>query len=102
LAHGKLPGLAGRPGALKTTEALAFAATVTIGGQWPDGLRAIPGKVVFWSGEDAIDDTLLPRFLAADGGPAHICFIRSVEENGKSRSFDPARDMDELAAKCAD
>jgi putative DNA primase/helicase len=102
LAHRKLHVLAGRPGALKTTEALAFAATVTVGGQWPDGSRATLGKIVMWSGEDAIDDTLLPRFLAAGGDPAQIVFIRGVEESGKTRSFDPARDMDALAAKCAD
>jgi hypothetical protein len=61
LARGKLHVLAGRPAALKTAMAIGFAAAVTLGGQWPDGSRATPGKVVIWSGEDAIDDTLLPR-----------------------------------------
>jgi putative DNA primase/helicase len=102
LAHGKLHVLAGRPGTLKTTAALSFAATITIGGQWPDSSRATLGKVVMWSGEDAIDDTLLPRFLAAGGDPAKIGFIGGVEENGKIRSFDPAHDMDELVTKCVD
>ena len=41
LAQGKLHILAGAPGQGKTTIALAFAATITSGGRWPDGC--------FWS-----------------------------------------------------
>src|SRR5512143_3769974 len=37
LARGKLHVLAGTAGTGKTTLALAMAATVTIGGRWPDG-----------------------------------------------------------------
>jgi putative DNA primase/helicase len=101
LAHGKLHILAGRPGALKTTTALGFAAAVSIGGLWPDERRAAIGKIVVWSGEDAIDDTLLPRFIAAGGDPHQIAFVRGVEEDGKSRSFDPSADIDALADVCA-
>ena len=71
LAHGKLHIFAGRPGCLKTTTAIGFAAGVTVGGQWPDGTQMAQGNVVVWSGEDAIDDTLLPRFIAAGGDPNH-------------------------------
>ena len=102
LAHGKLHVIAGRPGCLKTTTAMDFAATVTVGGQWPDGSPASAGKVLIWSGEDAIDDTLLPRFIAAGGDPSQVAFISGVEEDGKTRSFDPARDMDAVAAVCAE
>jgi len=102
LAHGKLHILAGRPGSLKTTTAIGLAAAVTVGGQWPDGLRTTPGRVVIWSGEDAIDDTLVPRFIAAGGDLAQVAFISGVEEDGKTRSFDPARDMDAVVAVCAD
>jgi putative DNA primase/helicase len=101
LAHGKLHILAGRPGCLKTTTAIGFAAGVTVGGQWPDGTRMAQGNVIVWSGEDAIEDTLLPRFLAAGGDPAHIAFIKGIEEDGTKRGFDPSRDMDALAAACA-
>jgi putative DNA primase/helicase len=102
LATGKLHVIAGRPGALKTTAALGFAATVSTGRRWPDDSPAARGKIVMWSGEDAIDDTLLPRFLAAGGDPAQIGFINGVKENGRTRNFDPARDMDELVTKCVD
>lgn len=43
LAMGKLHILAGAPGQGKTTIALAMAATITIGGRWPDGSRCPPG-----------------------------------------------------------
>jgi hypothetical protein len=39
LALGKFHLLAGAPGQGKTTIAMGMAATVTIGGRWPDGSR---------------------------------------------------------------
>jgi len=102
LAHGKLHIIAGRPGALKTTTMVGFAAVVSFGGEWPDGSRAARGKVVIWSGEDAINDTLMPRFVAAGGDPAQVAFISGVEEGGRKRNFDPSRDMDDLVAVCAE
>jgi putative DNA primase/helicase len=86
--------LAGRPGAGKSTLALAFAATVTTGGLWPDQTPfGDPEYVLFWSGEDPIDDTLIPRFIAAGGERGQIEFISAVRAGQRKRSFDPARDM---------
>ncbi len=65
LALGKLHILAGAPGQGKPTLALGMAATVTIGGRWPDGSPSTAGNVLIWSGEDDPADTLLPRLLAA-------------------------------------
>ena len=101
LAHGKLHIFAGRPGCLKTTTAIGFAAGVTRGGYWPDESRMAQGNVVIWSGEDAIEDTLMPRFLAAGGDPAHVAFVNGVEEDGTKRGFDPSRDMEALTEVCA-
>jgi RecA-family ATPase len=101
LAHGKLHILAGRPGTLKTTAALGFAAAVTSGGVWPDRSAASVGNVLMWSGEDAAEDILLPRLIAAGGDPANMAFIKGVEEDGTKRSFDPSRDIEGLAATCA-
>ena len=61
LARGKLHLIAGTPGQGKTTIAMAFAATVTRAGRWPDGTGSDMGNVVVWSGEDDCEDTLLPR-----------------------------------------
>jgi putative DNA primase/helicase len=88
--------LAGQSTAGKSTIALDFSAEITAGGVWPDGSPAAQGHVVFWSGEDAIENTLLPRFLAASGDPRFMHFIGGVEHGGKKWAFDPARDMPEL------
>jgi putative DNA primase/helicase len=94
LQRGVLNVLAGRPGAGKSTLALAFAATVTTGGLWPDQTAfGDPEYVLFWSGEDPIDDTLIPRFIAAGGERGQIEFISAVRAGTRKRSFDPARDM---------
>ena len=75
LAMGKLHILAGAPGQGKTTIALAMAATITIGGRWPDGSRCAPGNVLIWSGEDDPADTLVPRLMAAGADRARCYFI---------------------------
>ncbi|MBC7619253.1 MAG: AAA family ATPase [Candidatus Saccharibacteria bacterium] len=99
LALGKMHLLAGAPGQGKTTIAIGFAATVTIGGRWPDGSRCDPGNVLIWSGEDDPADTLLPRLLAAGGDRSRIYFVQGSRINGELLSFDPARDMQALEAQ---
>ncbi|QCX47757.1 AAA family ATPase [Ralstonia pseudosolanacearum] len=99
LALGKLHILAGAPGQGKTTIALAFAATVTSGGRWPDGSRCEPGNVLVWSGEDDPADTLLPRLLAAGGDRGRVYFVSGSRVNGEVGAFDPARDMAALQAQ---
>lgn len=93
LALGKMHILAGAPGQGKTTIALAFAATVTSGGLWPDGRRTDPGNILIWSGEDDASDTLLPRLLAAGADKRRCYFVSGTRINGEVQSFDPARDM---------
>lgn len=96
LALGKLHILAGAPGQGKTTIALAMAATVTIGGHWPDGSRCAPGNVLIWSGEDDPEDTLLPRLLAAGADDGRCHFIKGAMRDGEVVPFDPARDLQQL------
>ncbi len=93
VALGKLHILAGAPGQGKTTIAIAMAATVTIGGRWPDHSRCESGNVLIWSGEDDPADTLLPRLLAAGGDKRRIFFVTGTRVHGDVQSFDPARDM---------
>jgi putative DNA primase/helicase len=99
LALGKLHLLAGAPGQGKTTIAIAFAATVTSGGRWPDGTRCTPGNVLIWSGEDDPADTLLPRLMAAGGDRSRVHFVDGTRINGELQPFDPARDMNALQAQ---
>jgi hypothetical protein len=96
LAKGELHLKAGAVSAGKTTIALSFAATITSGGKWPDGSFCEKGNVFFWSGEDSIDKGLLPRFLAMGGDTRRIGGIRVLTEDGKTRPFDPATDIEHL------
>jgi len=98
LALGKLALLAGAPGTGKTTAALNMAATVTVGGHWPDGSRCPAGDVLIWSGEDDPADTLLPRLVAAGADRSRVYFVSDVMEAGEPRPFDPAHDVPALLA----
>ena len=99
LARGKLHLLAGAPGQGKTTIALAFAATVTSGGRWPDGASCKAGNVLIYSGEDDPSDTLAPRLLASGADMSRCYFVKGTRIEGEEQAFDPARDMDKLR-KC--
>lgn len=99
LAAGKMHLIAGAPSTGKTTLTLALAATVSVGGMWPDGTSAPRGKVVIWSGEDNVEDTLLPRLIAAGADRDNVRFATTTVEKGRSRAFDPARDLAELSGE---
>jgi putative DNA primase/helicase len=97
LARGKLHVIAGAPGAGKTTIAMSLGATVTLGGDWPDGAHCpSPGRAVIWSGEDDPRDTLVPRLIAAGADLSRVSFVDQVRIDGKTRAFDPATDIEPL------
>ncbi len=98
LAAGKMHILGGQAGTGKTTIALALAATLTIGGRWPDGSKAAIGDVAMWSGEDDPTDTLVPRLRAMGADMRRVHFVSGMTEDGKRRAFDPASDVEALAA----
>ena len=93
IAAGKMHILGGSPGTGKTTIAINLAATISRGGQWPDGSYAMSGNVVIWSGEDDYQDTLVPRLILANANRDHIYFVANVHQAGTKRSFDPATDL---------
>lgn len=93
LAARKFHILGGAPGTGKTTIALKVAATISTGSHWPDGSLAPKGKVVIWSGEDGIEDTLAPRLKAAGADLSNILFVGEVPDRESRRSFDPGTDM---------
>lgn len=93
LARGKMVLKAGSPGTGKTTLAMDMAATVTTGGNWPDGTTSERGSVVVWSGEDDPADTLIPRLLAGAADLSRVHFVVDAIGPDGPRPFDPARDM---------
>lgn len=92
LAQGKFHLLAGAPGQGKTTIAMGLAATVTIGGCWPDGSRCEAGNVLIWSGEDDYTDTLLPRLIAAGADRSRVFFVDGTRVGNAVRPFNPSTD----------
>lgn len=102
LATGKMIVFGGAPGTGKTTISVDLAATVSIGGRWPDGTRSIAGNVVIWSGEDDPADTLIPRLILSGADLSRVFFITDIRDGNERRSFDPARDMEPLRRKLAE
>ena len=90
IAAGKIHMIAGEAGTAKTTLAIKLAADLTRGDSWPDGKKIKPGDVAIWSGEDGIEDTILPRFIQAGGDRSRLHFPDKVEASGCPRQFHPS------------
>ncbi len=101
LAAGKLHLLAGAKATGKSTIAFDLSARLTTGGPWPDGAAARCGDVIVWSGEDGIEDTILPRFVCAGGALERVYPIKHVLDGGGRRPFDPATDIPALIEAAA-
>lgn len=101
LARGKLHVMAGAPGTGKTTIGMQWAASVSAGRSFPSGWKPTPGRVLIWSGEDDIGDTLKPRLIAAGADLARVQFVGDVRQGTERYAFDPARDVPTLAAALA-
>jgi putative DNA primase/helicase len=97
LAAGKFHILGGAPGTGKTTLALAFAATVSSGGCWPDGTTATAGNVLIWSGEDDPANTLVPRLIAAGANRSKVRFVSDTVGADGKQPFDPSKDIAKLS-----
>jgi putative DNA primase/helicase len=102
LARGKFHLIAGAPEAGKTTIGLSMVAAITAGGRWPDDTRARIGSCLVWTSEDGLADTIKPRLMAMGADLSRVFFIENQRDaDGRTRPFDPARDMLELS-KAAD
>jgi len=101
LALGKLTILAGAGGTGKTTLTIGLAATITSGGRWPDGEPCRERRsVVIWSSEDDASDTIVPRLIASGADLSKVYILQGrVNGLGEVEPFDPAKDIDLLAAE---
>jgi putative DNA primase/helicase len=88
VARGKLTLIAGEAGLGKSQLAIAMAAAVTTGGEWPccEG-RAPLGSVVILSAEDGAADTVVPRLIAAGADCERVSLVTGVQDQCR-RSFD--------------
>jgi putative DNA primase/helicase len=72
IPKGAISIVAGQPGTGKTTYVMAVAAELTRRGD----------SVLFIGSEDGVQDTVLPRLLAARGNPAHFHAL-TIDEDGQ-------------------
>lgn len=79
-ALGKLSLIAGQPGLGKSFLTLDIAARVSRGDCWPcdESTRCDQGGVVLLSAEDDIEDTIVPRLIAAQADRSRIQAMRAL------------------------
>jgi putative DNA primase/helicase len=113
LARGKHTALAGVGGIGKSQITIDIMARVSNGSAWPDRkdilaagwskelARAPQGYCIVLSAEDSVDDTILPRLIAAGGNPKFVKFLSMVKDSqGNERKFSLQTDLDRLKKYC--
>jgi len=102
IPEGKLVLLGGPPGLGKSQLTAFMAATISNGGDWPcnEGSTAV-GNVIFMSAEDGIEDTIVPRLMAAGANRDRVYIVASATKpDGTGRkTFSLKTDVDLLEAK---
>jgi len=96
VAVGKLTLFAGDPGTGKSFVAYDIAARVSTRTPWPDGTENPGGDVLILSAEDAVEDTILPRLLAAKANLKRIRVMQAVEVDEGAAMFSLETDIPAL------
>lgn len=102
IPEGKLVLLGGPPGLGKSQVTAFIAATVSNGGVWPCGEGStIAGSVIFMSAEDGIQDTIVPRLIAAGAKTdrVHIVAAATKPDGTGRKTFSLKTDVDLLEEK---
>jgi Bifunctional DNA primase/polymerase, N-terminal/AAA domain len=82
LAIGKITLLDGQPGIGKSWLTCEIAGIVTRGGEFPDGAICKPGKVLMFSAEDGLADTLWWRLKACGADLDKVIALNFLEKDG--------------------
>jgi len=102
IPEGKLVLVGGPPGLGKSQLTAFMASTISNGGDWPcnEGSTAV-GNVIFMSAEDGIEDTIVPRLMAAGANLDRVHIVASATKpDGTGRkTFSLKTDADLLEAK---
>jgi AAA domain-containing protein len=96
IARGKHTAVAGEPGDGKSQLSVYVAATISKRREWPcnEG-RAPGGNVIILNAEDGVDDTIVPRLIAAGADLDRVHIVRAVVQmdgNGR-RTFNLQADL---------
>ena len=99
-ALGKLGLIAGLPDRGKGLITADMTARVTNGEPWPcDEGRALQGRVLILSAEDDIEDTIIPRLVAAGADLNGVEIVRMVRQGEGKRMFSLITDLQLLQRK---
>ncbi|MVT52533.1 AAA family ATPase [Bradyrhizobium yuanmingense] len=99
IPEGKLVLLGGPPGLGKSQLTAFMSATVSNGSHWPCGEGStLPGDVIFMSAEDGVQDTIIPRLMAAgaDRDRVHIVSAATKPDGTGRKTFSLKTDVDLL------
>ena len=89
--------LTGIPGTGKSQIHCALVAAATTGGLWPDGSNGVPvGNVIMLTAEDCLDQTIIPRLIAAGADRGRVFILRKIRKDNKERMFLLNEDLEEL------
>jgi putative DNA primase/helicase len=89
IAAGKLTLIGGKPGLGKSQVSAYIAAVVSKGECWPCGEGRSPqGNVVFFSAEDGIADTIVPRLIGIGADRSRIEIVSGVSDTNARKTFD--------------
>jgi hypothetical protein len=104
IPRGKLALLVGDPGVGKSFLTCDFAARLSSGLAWPDGVEnEAPSNVVIVAAEDAPSDTIVPRVSACGATLENIQIVQGVRRHRDStlNFLDITHDIDAIA-NCVD
>ena len=82
IPRGKITTIEGDPGTGKSTLTLELAARISTGRALPGGGETKPEGVVIWACEDDLEDTVVPRLIAAGADRSRIVareYVRGVD-----------------------
>jgi DNA polymerase I-like protein with 3'-5' exonuclease and polymerase domains len=89
--------LTGVPGGGKSQIHCAFVSYITTGGTWPDGSNGAPaGNAIMLTAEDCLDQTIVPRLIAAGADRDRVFVLKKIKKDNKERMFLLGEDLDEL------
>ena len=93
IAKGKVTMIAGDPGLGKSQTTIFLAALASTGGTFPGGALCAQGKVLLFSAEDDVGDTINPRLEACGANKENVYILNTVKIGEKSLFFDLSRDL---------
>ena len=93
---GKITVLAGDPGMGKSTIALDIVSRISQGTSMPTGGRSVSGTCLIASAEDAPEDTITPRLIAADANLKRVGIMREVMIDDEVKFLTFPRDLERM------